>query len=177
LTFGHCNAQVRKQSIIELLVLERNLLEMEDQLFELIKEHEGYNNYIKKIIDSYQYTAFMALSLNSIALSLSLITIRFDSIFIGCALSAILLFQVLLPCANGHLINTQNEKLLNAVNDFPWYELSAKKRKIFLQFVMVCQHTEKLTLPIIGYVDMELFTNFVNASYSYFMVMLKFAKN
>jgi hypothetical protein len=177
LSIGHCNAQVRKQSIKEIAILERNLLEMEDQLLELIKEHEAYNNYIKKIIDSYQYTAFMALSLNSIALSLSLITIRFDSIPIGCALSAILLFQVLLPCANGHLINKQNEKFLDAVNDFPWYELSVRKRKSFLQFVLVCQHTKRLTLPIIGHVDMELFTNFVNASYSYFMLMLKFVKN
>jgi len=177
LKFGHCNARVRKQLIKESMVLERNLLEIEDRLFELIKEHEAYNNYIKKIIDSYQYTAFMALSLNSIALSLSLIAIRFVSIPIGCALSVILLFQVLLPCTNGHLINKQNEKLLDAVNDFPWYELSVKKRKIFLQSILVCQHTRTLTLPIIKQVDMELFTNFINASYSYFMVMIKFVKN
>jgi hypothetical protein len=173
----HHKAEIRKQSSNELLILERNLKYIEDQLSEIVKDQEAYNNYIKKIVDSYQYTAFMALSLNSIALSLSLIAIRFVSIPIGCALSAIVLFQVLLPCTNGHLISKQNKKLLDAAYDFPWYELSVKKRKVFLQFLLVCQQTRKLSLPIIGNVDMELFTSFVNASYSYFMLMLKFVRN
>lgn len=171
------NRNLRNWRVAEYLIAKKSFEDIEDKLHEMIIQQETYNNYIKQMVKSYQATAFMALSLNSVALGLTLITFRFVSIPIGLAFSAILLFQVLLPCANGYLINKQNEKLLDAVYDFPWYELSAKKMKSFLQFLLVCQHTKTLTLTIIGDVDMELFTNFVNASYSYFMFLVEFVKH
>lgn len=158
-------------------IMKKNIKDIEDELEDIIIRHEAYNNYIKMMIDSYQYTAFTALSLNSIAIGLALITLRFVSIPIGIAATTILLFQVLLPCVNGSFIQQQNEKVVFAVFNFPWYELSVSKRKIYLQFFLVCQKTKILTLPIIGNVDMGLFTHFVNASYSYFMAVWKIVKN
>ena len=170
------STRLRNQQIIQYMISGKILRNTENELDQIIKEHENLNNYLTQMITSYQYTAFMALSFNSVALGLSIISARFVSIPIGCAVSLIFVFQVLLPCTNGQLIIRQNEKLLDAVYDFPWYELSVKKRKTFLQFLLVCQHTKKLTLPIIGNVNMNLFTNFVNASYSYFMFLIKFVK-
>ncbi|CAG9798248.1 unnamed protein product [Chironomus riparius] len=168
---------LRNYQITQYIKYNKILENTEDELDQIIKEHEKFNNYLSQMITSYQYTAFMALSFNSVALGLSIISARFVSIPIGCAASLIIVFQVLLPCTNGQLIIRQNEKFLNAVYDFPWYELSVRKRKTFLQFLLICQHTSKLTVPIIGNVDMNLFTNFVNASYSYFMFLIKFVKN
>jgi hypothetical protein len=81
---------------------------------------------------------------------------------------------VLMPCIEGTLISHQKQKLLDELYSFPWYELSISKQKTFLQFIHLVQQSSEFEVPIIGILDMELFTNVMNGAYSYFMYLFNF---
>jgi hypothetical protein len=63
---------------------------------------------------------------------------------------------------------------LAKVCSFPWYELSNRKKKMFLQFIHLVQNSTELIAPIVGDVDMELFTDVMNGGYSYFNYFYNF---
>jgi hypothetical protein len=54
--------------------------------------------------------------------------------------------------------------------------LSPKMRKIYLQFLHFCQNSPEIELPIYGVLNMEIFTNIINGSYSLFNFFLNFIK-
>jgi hypothetical protein len=153
---------------------KKQLEAIENKLIELIKEYESYDEFIALNMTVMSPVTFVCLLANSFAIGLSFLQIKLVSIPIGLAMVAIYMFQVLLPCVIGTIISTQNEKLLQAVCEFPWYELSPKMRKVYLQFIHQCQNTAEIELPIIGEANMELFTNIVNASYSYLNYLINF---
>jgi hypothetical protein len=74
----------------------------------------------------------------------------------------------------GTIVSHQNEKLLRAVCNFPWYNLSVKKQKVYMQFIHQCQQATSIDLHIIGTFDMELFTNIMNLSYKYLNFVMNF---
>jgi hypothetical protein len=146
----------------------------EEQLVELIKEFHDYNDYIGLVFKYAELTFFMALLCNSIGIRLTVIVMRFFSTAIGISYLFILILQVTMPCLIGTMILTQNEKLLNALWSFPWYELSLKNQKVFLQFIHACQNAKHFNLLVIGTLNMELFMSVINGSYTYLMYILKF---
>jgi hypothetical protein len=158
-------AALRQQNIRE---------KLEKQLIELIKEFHDYNDYIGLVFKYTELTFFMALLCNAIAIGLSVIVMRFFSTAIGISYLFILILQVAMPCIFGTMVSTQNEKLLDAVCSFPWYELSVKNQKVFLQFLFECQNANQFDLLIIGLLDMELFKSVMNGAYSYLMYILNF---
>jgi hypothetical protein len=168
----------RVQNEAERMMIEfeckKKLEIMELQFIVLIKEFEVYDHFITNILTYISATAFVNLSTNSVGIGLLLLEICLVSIPIGLALVSIILFQVLLCCAVGTLVSTQNKKLLDAVCGFAWYELSPKMRKVYLQFIHRCQNITEFELPIVGQVDMELFTSIVKSSYSYLNYLLNF---
>jgi hypothetical protein len=153
---------------------QKQLEKIEGQFIALIKEYEVYNTYIDLCITFRRLVMFSQLSTNAVAIGIAFLYIKLVSIPIGAAIIAILFFQVLIPCVIGTVVNTQSERLLQAVCDFPWYELSPKMRKVYLQFVHQCQNTTVYKLPIIGELNMELFTNIMNTSYSYLTYLMNF---
>jgi hypothetical protein len=70
----------------------------------------------------------------------------------------------------------QKEKLLNELYAFPYYELSNSKQKMILQFIHLVQNSSEFKIPLIGGLNMELFTDVMNCSYTYFMFLLEFFK-
>jgi hypothetical protein len=153
---------------------KKNREKQEKQLIELIKEFHDYNDYIGLVFKYAELTFFMALLCNSIGIGLAVIVMRFFSIPIGMTYFFLLSMQVAMPCMIGTMVSTQNEKLLDAVCSFPWYELSVKNQKVFLQFLLECQNANQFDLQMIGSLDMELFTSVMNGAYSYLMYILNF---
>jgi hypothetical protein len=153
---------------------KKQLEKIESELITLIKEYEVYNKYVEINFTFRKLHMFTQLSTNSIAIGIAFLYMKLVSIPIGVSLAVILFFQVLIPCVIGTVMNTQNERLLQAVCDFPWYELSPKMRKVYLQFVHQCQNTNEYELPIFQELNMELFTNVMNTSYSYLTYLLNF---
>jgi hypothetical protein len=168
----------RIQTEAEKLANERSrkdqLEKIESELKDLIKEYELYNQYIVSFLTVFETTAFVALTSNSFAIGLSFLEMRLVSTPIGLALVIVILFQVLLSCVIGSLISIQNQRLLVAVCDFPWYELSPKMKKIYLQFIHQCQNTTQFKLPIVGLANMELFSGILKGSYSFLNFLLNF---
>jgi hypothetical protein len=156
------------------ILRKKQLEKIESELIALIKEYEVYNTYVEHCYTFRQLVLFTQLSTTAVAIGIAFLYIRLVSIPIGVSLAVILFFQVLIPCVIGTVVNTQNERLLQAVCDFPWYELSPKMRKVYLQFVHQCQNTTAFELPIIGELNMELFTNVMNTSYSYLTYLMNF---
>ncbi|KAG5681812.1 hypothetical protein PVAND_011220 [Polypedilum vanderplanki] len=150
--------------------------EIEDQLIDFIQEFNVYNNYIKHATEFMKFTIFFALSMNSVAIAMSIIIVLKYFKAIGGAVMLFLFFQVLMPCVQGFLIAHQKEKLLNELYGFPIYELSKHKQKMFLQFIHLCQNSNELKILIIGDVNMEIFTDVMNGAYSYLMFLLNFFK-
>jgi len=144
------------------------------QLIKIIQDHNIYNNYIRKILDFMEMATFMTFTLSSIGIGLSLLTIRTDENTMGIGTVILFTLQVFMQCVEGSIIAHQNEKFLNEVCGFPWYKLSKDEKKIFLQFIHACQNTNNLSVPIIGNLDMGLFADVANGSYSFLMFILNF---
>jgi hypothetical protein len=160
------------------IIVERKRAEMietlEGELTDLIKYFETHHEYVSRVFRPNEFTVFAALSTNSISIGLSLLYLRLVSFPVGLTFTMVFFFQVFTPCLIGTIISIKNEQLLQAVCDFPWYELSVKRQKIFLQFIHQCQNAAEFKLPMVGDVNVELFTSVMNTSYSYIVFLLKF---
>ena len=66
--------------------------------------------------------------------------------------------------------------MLQIVCEFPWYQLSAKHKKVYLQFIQICQHTPTIRISIFGDLGMELLKHLANCAYSYAATMQLIAK-
>ncbi|CAG9806810.1 unnamed protein product [Chironomus riparius] len=147
---------------------------VDQQFIRLINDYNTYNDYISRIFSFRELITFTTLYLNFIGIGLSLVTIKFSSISFGIATGMIFTLQVFMHCVEGTLVSIQNDKLLAKVQDFPWYKLSHPQKKIFLQFLCICQSTNSFSLPIFGDVNMELFKDIMQATYSFLMCIIQF---
>jgi hypothetical protein len=138
---------------------EKDIAIVEQQLIDLINEFNTYNNYLQSIFIYMEVTTFVATSLNSVAIAMALVVMLNYSKAIGGVLVLILFLQVLNPCVHSTVISRQKKKMLDELYGFPYYELTKSKQKIFLQFIHLVQNTKELNVPIVGIINMELFTN------------------
>jgi hypothetical protein len=144
---------------------------IERQLINLIEEFNDYDRFIKNILVYMKFYVFSVVMLNALAMGISLVTIVYSHRANGGALLLFFTNQVLFACVQGTLVSHQNGKMLDAVCSFPWYELSTPKQKIYLQFIHVVQNATKLTIPIFGDLNMEVFSDIMNRAYSYLMMI------
>lgn len=147
---------------------------IKERFIELIKEQEVYNDYIKFSSAFRKLTSFISLSMDSFNIGMSIVILRFSSVIFGLVALFYLIFMVALQCIEGSIVAHHNEKLLAEVCGFPWYELNSQEKKIFLQFIHSCQNTALYTIPIIGNLNMMLFTNVLNSAYSFLMYIIQF---
>jgi len=140
----------------------------------LIEEHNSYSDFVLRIMTFREMISFTILYVNFIGIGLSIVAIKSSSAWFGVSGLIILIIQVFVQCFEGTLVSIQNEKLLEKLYEFPWYELSNSQKKIFLQFLCICQNTNSFSLPIFGNVNMELFTDIMQAAYSFLMYVIKF---
>ncbi|KAG5676172.1 hypothetical protein PVAND_006021 [Polypedilum vanderplanki] len=173
---GPSNQENRNQNKFVENLKERRLEKTEIQLIDLMKEYKFYDDYIETILSFLEFTTFVALSVNSIGIGLSILYSIFVNFIMGFSAFLILFSQILTPCILGTIVTHQNEKLLKAVCEFPWYNMSVKSQKIYLQFLHQCQTAAEINLKIIGVVNMELFTHIMNGSYSYLNFVMNFMK-
>lgn len=123
------------------------------------------------------HNSFHALYLQlSISLSIALsIVITFNvALKLGIACTILFFSQDLTPSLMGLLIQNQNEKHLQCCCGFPWYYLDKSGKNVFLEFIKVIQNTSMFKLPIVGVLNMQLLTNVMNASYTYFNFFVNF---
>jgi hypothetical protein len=155
----------------------KKIANLERKLIALIKDFNTYNDYVQAIVEFLAFTTFLTMTLNSLAIAMSIVVMLFFSKAVGVVMMMILLFQVLMSCHLGTLIFHQKEKLLDELLNFPWYELSNSKQKLFLQFIHLVQNSNEFRLPIVGKIDMKLFTGVMNGTYSYFKYLRNFVKS
>jgi len=144
------------------------------QLKNIIEEHNNYSDYVLRVMKYREMISFTTLYVNFIGIGLSVVAIKSSSA--SFAVSALILFilQVFVQCFEGTLVSIQNDKVLEKLHEFPWYELLNSQKKIFLQFLCICQNCCSFKLPIFGDVDMELFTDIMHASYSFLVYVIQF---
>lgn len=155
----------------------KGLVEIELQLIDVIRCHQRYQHYFHVIHDYSRYHFFVIFCGNSIAIGLCIVVVKYISAAVGIALIAVFCTQVAVPCVIGSIIDYQNTKILDELKSFPWYDLSRKSQKTFLQFIQCCQNSGELKIVIIGSINMELFTQIINAAYSYLMFILSILKD
>lgn len=156
----------------EIEILHRSREEIEADLIEMIKFHKQIQDYNDTIENYSNYQTFTIVTTGSIAIGLSLTIAKFSSIIRGFATVVFYCFQIAVRCVLGTMIEYENEKFIDELSGFPWYELSRKNQKIYLQFLVLCQNSGRSELPIIGAVNMELFYYILDTAYSYLMFML-----
>lgn len=166
---------VKLQKRVE-LIKKMKIAKVEQQFIDLIKEVKEYHDYIASIMEIVTFTTFSAMTTNSTGIGLSIIAIFFHSKAIGAMLATVLTIQVLVPCIEGTFLSHQKEKLLNELYGFAWYELSLPKQKLFLQLLHLVQTSSEFKLPIIGTLNMEIFTSVMNGAYSFCMYLFEFLK-
>lgn len=153
-----------------------------EKFIKLIQEIERYNEYICKIVYFMKFPCFASLILDSIAICLCILVSLSNSSTLALASLSFagavgFFFQVISPCIIGTVISHQNARITMQLEAFPWYEMSRSEQKTFLQLIHYCQNLKKLSMPILGNVDMALFTHIVNTSYSMFNFILNFVHN
>ncbi|KAG5670785.1 hypothetical protein PVAND_001025 [Polypedilum vanderplanki] len=143
------------------------------KLINFIKEYELYVDYVKDLNKCQYINSFISTGIMSIALCSAVYIMTKVSISSGLSIAGGYVFEMILPCAYGTLVANHNKKLLEAVNSFPWYKLPLESQKIYLQFIQICQNAPRIETMIFGELDLELLTNVANASYSYYVFLIK----
>jgi hypothetical protein len=150
--------------------------EQQKEFIQLIKIFYEYEDYISDFLEMSKIYAFSVISFGAIAIGFhGFIALKF-SILSGFVGICGILVQIFIQCATGAVMMHQKNKIIDAVCGFPWYYLPRTDQKVFLQFIHLCQNATEFELPIIGAINMELFTNILNASYSYLMGIYNFVK-
>lgn len=150
--------------------------DVKKEIVKLITEFNSYNNFILSLINYIYLPIFSVIMTNAIAIGLSILVAMYFSVPIGFSIGLIFFLQVLLTCVEGAIISHHNQKIINAVYDFPWYELSASNQKIWLQLLHQCQNASEVKIMIFGLLNMERFTDAVKTAYSSLMFVLKLVK-
>lgn len=145
---------------------------LEENFMEIIRKVQEYQDFQSNFIKSIEVSCFFIVTSNGIAIALAILTALASSTSIGIPSLFLFLFQVGNSCLAGTVIAHQNGRLLRALCEFPFYEMSREKQKIYLQFLHYCQNLNELKLPMIGICNFELFKDVIFASYSYFMYIL-----
>lgn len=145
-----------------------------DQLKDIIKEYNCYNEYIQMAVSKFSLAVFVSLSINAISIALTIVYIRLHSVMIGLTFMINFTYLIINPCIFGSIISYQNEKLLSELCGFPWYELPLKDQKIYLQMLHAFQNTAVLEVPIVGKLNLELCTDIINKVYTFLMYIINF---
>jgi hypothetical protein len=154
----------------------RSISDVEEEFIEIMKQFDEYRDYTFRLKSVMTDSTFVAVAANGIGISLAVITLISTSIPRGLACLLFFILQVGNACIAGTLVNHQNQRLLRAICDFPWYELSLEKQKVYLQFIFNLQNPIEVKLPMLGYCNMELFKDVVYAGYQYYMFLINFVK-
>jgi hypothetical protein len=152
------------------ILIQKNRIN-ENKLLEIIDDFCEYDNYVSEI----QYgrmNSFIFLLLNSLGIGVALMFTIYESVPLGVVFVIFFVYQVATPCIIGAIIEKQNEKLLRELHNFPWYLLSIKSRKNFVQFILFCQNSTEYNLIFFGKINMELFLVIMHQAYSYLMIIL-----
>jgi len=160
------------------LNVQANLIKkLEKDIINQIKSYNSYNNFIALIFPYMHYPSFVAIITNTIGIGLAILVATFLSTLNGICTILVFTLQVLMSCIQGTIVSHQNQEILNEAWNFPWYKMSVPMQKVWLQFMHQCQNSNELKIVIIGVLNMECFTNFINGAYSYFMFILNFVKH
>ena len=143
-------------------------------MIQLIKEYNEITKFTSLLFKEMKIPVFVTLTSGGLALCLATLTMLSYSAIIGIIGIFFYLIQIGTSCILVTSIVYQYEKFLDEIYEFPWYLLSNSDQKIFLQFLQICQDFDIFELPMIGKVDMELFTSVINTGYSYFMFIWNF---
>lgn len=151
-------------------------VQIEKKLINLIKEFQLYSEYVKRLQKYIEVYAFIIILSNSLGIGLAIFSALTYSAPIGVSFIIGFVTQVAFVCAEGAIITHQKEKILMELWHFPWYDLSPKMKKIFLQFLHSYQNSPEIKLPVFGILNMEIFTNVISVSYSLFNFFIEFVK-
>lgn len=155
---------------------QRDIKKESEALKSLIESFFEYLDFIKPLQKIINYTTIIAIVCNSVAIGMAGFIARFYSIPIGVSFLIVFIMEVAVPCVIGEIIKHQNEKMLKEVCLIPWYKLSSKNRRDYLQYLIMCQNLPALETPLIGNLNSELLMNIVMGGYSYLMIILNFTE-
>jgi hypothetical protein len=165
-----------KTEILRQKALEKFNARTQKFLIDIVEFLSEYNGYIDDAIYVMTLPSFGATTVNAIFMGLSLIYLLTYSVPIGIAVLFLNFFDVFIPCLVGTIISHSNDRILDSLLNFPWYELSNSNQKIFLQIIHLCQNLKEFELPMIGTVDMELLKQIIFGTYSYFNYIMNFVE-
>ncbi|CAG9805951.1 unnamed protein product [Chironomus riparius] len=139
-----------------------------EMLIHLIKDYYKITKYTSLLFKEMKIPVFMTITSGGFALCLSALTMLSNSTIIGALGIFFYMTQIATSCILVTFVIHQYEMFLNRIYKFPWYLLSNSDQKIFLQYLQICQNFDDFELPMIGTVDMELFTTVVNTDFNSF---------
>lgn len=151
-------------------------LEIERNIKDLIEEFQTYSEYIDGLQSYNELITLTKISVYSIGIGVACLCALTYSAPVGISIIIGYGIEVAFVCVQGAIITHLKEKILVELWRFPWYDLSPKMKKIYLQFLHRCQNSPEIEIPIFGKLNMEIFTNVVNGSYSLFNFFLNFVK-
>jgi hypothetical protein len=148
--------------------------EIEMDLKKFLKEHQDYNEYIFYFHDWGSLLSFFGLTLNTFSVALSIAYMKLGSIINGLAAAILFAFSIIHICASGAIAGNQNDNLLYEVIQFPWYELSLKNQKIYIQMVHAFQNAIYIKTFSFGEIGLNLLTDIVKGIYNFVVYIMKF---
>lgn len=175
----HLSEELNKHEFSKLIMIEE-IKERQHRslLIEIIDLYEDYKAYMDKMITYLMPSCIAVVFLNVFALCTSILLIfstdvKFK-ILVSLLMTSGMFIMCIIPCAVGNFLNVHNDKFLTNVCAIPWYKLSQKNQKIFMQFIMICQDPPEFVAPVIGNFSFSLITDIISSTYTYFMYLRYF---
>lgn len=152
--------------------------EIRNKLIEIIDTYEDYKSYMNNMITYLMPSCIAVVVFNIFGLCACILLILSTDVKFKVITSIILtsglFIMCIIPCSIGTFLTVHNEKFLTNVCAVPWYKLSLKNQKIFLQFIMVCQDPPEWDAPVLKTFSFSLLTDILSSTYTYFMYIWYF---
>ncbi|XP_058130516.1 putative odorant receptor 83c [Anopheles ziemanni] len=140
----------------------------------LYRFHQDIINYMDSLKVCYYQTCMVQVATSSFSIMFNLFLALTTDWYATYSFLAVSLFQLLIFCILGNVIQVMNDRLNQVILNLPWYLLPNGEQKRFLFMLYRSQLPADMDIRGFGPLNMETFTAIMQKIYSAFMMMYSF---
>ncbi|KFB42114.1 G-protein coupled odorant receptor 66 [Anopheles sinensis] len=136
--------------------------------------HQDIISYMDSLKVCYYQTCMVQVATSSFSIMFNLFLALTTDWYATYSFLAVSLFQLLIFCVLGNVIQVMNDRLNQVILNLPWYLLPNGEQKRFLFMLYRSQLPADIDIRGFGPLNMETFTAIMQKIYSAFMMMYSF---
>ncbi|RZC37653.1 7tm 6 domain containing protein [Asbolus verrucosus] len=157
----------------------RNLRDEEDvnkKLISCIKHHKEILSFATNCNKFFNWILFLQFFMSAISLGLTMFQLTVVPSFSNEFYSLVFYFnavfvEIFMYCWFGNEVEVKSSKIIYAVFECDWFQMSHQTKKVMIFFVSRCQKPVKVSALNLFYLSLETFVKILRTAWSYFALV------